>query len=160
MAEEGNGGQATTQKQPSLKIVSQYVKDLSFENPGAPQSLQARKTAPNINISIAVQARSLSPNETEVELKLEAKAEEGDDIVFAIELVYAGVFRMENIPQENLEPLTMIECPRLIFPFARQIMAEASRNGGFPPLLIDPIDFAGLYRQQHPQQPAPGAPAN
>jgi len=161
MAEENtNGGagaqpappagdaQPTAQAQPSLKIVTQYVKDLSFENPQAPQVLLNRGAQPKINISVGVQANPVSGNDVEVELKLDTRAQDGDTVVFAIELVYAGIFRLANIPKENVQALTLIECPRLIFPFARQVVAEASRNGGFPPLLIDPIDFVALYRQQ------------
>ena len=87
-------------------------------------------------------------NEVEVELKIDCQAKTGDATLFAIELAYAGIFRLTNIPQEAVQPILMIECPRLLFPFARQIIAEASRNGGFPPLLIDPIDFVSLYRQR------------
>lgn len=150
MAEEGNGGQASTgqQAQPSLNIVAQYVKDLSFENPGAPASLIKRTGSPSIDISVGVQANALSDEEVEVELKIEARAVDDKKVLFVVELVYAGVFRMKNVAEKNLQALTLIECPRLIFPFARQIVAEASRNGGFPPLLIDPIDFVALYRNQ------------
>lgn len=170
MADETTDGQAAAGNaqqaaQPSLNIVAQYVKDLSFENPGAPQSLRARSTAPNINIQVGVQANPLEGTEIEVELRIEARAVDGDATLFAIELVYGAVFRLANIPPENLQALTLIECPRLIFPFARQIVAEASRNGGFPPLLIDPIDFVQLYRQQvaarqapQPQTPPAGQP--
>ena len=158
MAENSNGGadaapapaagQGQAQAQPSLKIVSQYVKDLSFENPGAPQTLMSRSEQPNINISVGVGTKALTETDVEVELRLEAKATAGEKVMFAAELVYAGIFRLENIPKDNLQALTLIECPRLLFPFARQIVAEASRNGGFPPLMIDPIDFVALFRQQ------------
>ena len=107
-----------------------------------------------INISVNVQTRRGQENEVEVELRLEATAKDGETVLFAIELVYAGLFRLTNIPQENVMPVVMIECPRLLFPFARQIIADASRNGGFPPLLIDPIDFVQLYRQRLAQMQA------
>ncbi|MHA1553691.1 MAG: protein-export chaperone SecB, partial [Alphaproteobacteria bacterium] len=97
-----------------------------------------------------------SENDVEAELKIEASAVDGETIVFAIELVYAGIFRLTNIPKENIQALSLIECPRLIFPFARQIVAEATRNGGFPPLMIDPIDFVALFRQQVASQAGPG----
>ena len=90
----------------------------------------------------------MNGDECEVELRLDAKATSGDEVIFAIELVYAGLFRLTNIPADAVQPILRIECPRLLFPFARQILADASRNGGFPPLLIDPIDFVGLYRQR------------
>lgn len=134
--------------QPNLAVVTQYVKDFSFENPGAPEAQRNRTGAPNINIAIGVQTNAGPPNEYEVELRIEARAMDGQKVIFAIELVYAGIFRLTNIPAESLRPVAMIECPRLLFPFARQIIADASRNGGYPPVLIDPIDFANMYRQQ------------
>jgi preprotein translocase subunit SecB len=129
-------------------VLTQYVKDFSFENPGAPQSLRPRQTPPTINISIGVQSQPVGNNEIEVELRIDARAADGQAVLFAIELVYAGVFRFTNIPAEQVRPVALIECPRLLFPFARQIVADASRNGGFPPLLIDPVDFVQMYRQQ------------
>jgi preprotein translocase subunit SecB len=149
MADNNNGNAAPAPAQPqSISVLAQYVKDLSFENPGAPQSLRARTTAPNISIGVNVQAGQVNNGEAEVSLSLDVRASEGDAVVFAIELVYAGMFRLTNIPQESLGPLLMIECPRLLFPFARQIVSDASRNGGFPPLMIDPIDFVALFRQR------------
>jgi preprotein translocase subunit SecB len=156
MAENGNDGQTpqATAGQQSIGVITQYVKDLSFESPAAPQSIRNRTAAPAINISVNVQSRRGQENEVEVELRLEATAKDGETVLFAIELVYAGLFRLTNIPQENVMPVVMIECPRLLFPFARQIIADASRNGGFPPLLIDPIDFVQLYRQRLAQMQA------
>lgn len=156
MAENGNDGAApeAPAAQQSISVISQYVKDLSFESPGAPQSIRNRTTAPSINIGVNVQPRRGPNDEYEVELKLEATAKDGETVLFAIELAYAGLFKLNNIPQENLTPITLIECPRLLFPFARQIIADASRNGGFPPLLVDPIDFVQLYRQRLEQMAA------
>ena len=134
--------------QPSLNILAQYIKDLSFENPGAPRSLQARDNAPAINISVNVNANPLSENDFDVVLSLNAEAKDGDKALFAVELVYGGVFRITGFPQEHILPILFIECPRLLFPFARQIVADATRNGGFPPLLIDPIDFAQMFAQR------------
>jgi preprotein translocase subunit SecB len=151
---QGNGGAAPAgapqaQAQPqNLGVLAQYVKDLSFENPAAPQSLRGRTGNPNINITINVQPGTITNNEVEVALSLDVKATSGDELLFAIELVYAGLFRLTNIPPEAVQPIVRIECPRLLFPFARQIIADASRNGGFPPLLIDPIDFVALFRQR------------
>jgi preprotein translocase subunit SecB len=143
---------------PGFTVLAQYVKDLSFESPGAPLSLRGRQTPPAINIGVNVQARPLQPNEHEVELRLNAQAMDGTETVFAIELIYGGVFRLTNIPDEALRMVTMVECPRLLFPFARQIISDASRHGGFPPLMIDPIDFGAMFRQrlaaeQQQQQP-------
>ena len=146
----GSTGQ-TPQEQPSLRILGQYLKDLSFENPNTPQSL-SQETAPDIAVSVNVNARPLAANDFEVELHLEAKATANDKVAFAAELVYAGAFRLENFPQQMLHPAVLIECPRLLFPFARQILAEATRNGGFPPLMLDPIDFAAMYQRRMQQQ--------
>ncbi len=133
---------------PSLNVLAQYIKDLSFENPLAPNSLRPREKAPEINININVNANPLSETDFEVELTMEANAGDGDDAMFKVELIYCGVFRLENLPEEATAPAILIECPRILFPFARQIIADATRNGGFPPLLIDPIDFAALYQQR------------
>lgn len=139
--------------QPSMRILGQYLKDLSFENPNAPQSLAPQQTQPDINISVNVNAKNLAPTDYEVELHLDAKATIEGKVVFAAELIYAGAFKLENFPANLLHPAVLIECPRMLFPFARQILADATRNGGFPPLMLDPIDFAGMY-QKRLQQPA------
>ncbi|AYD03114.1 protein-export chaperone SecB [Neorhizobium sp. NCHU2750] len=138
----------TQSASPSINILAQYTKDLSFENPGAPRSLQARDKAPNINIGVNVNANPLSENDFDVVLSLNAEAKDGDKVVFATELVYGGVFRITGFPQEHMLPVLFIECPRLLFPFARQIVADVTRNGGFPPLMIDPIDFAQMFSQR------------
>jgi preprotein translocase subunit SecB len=138
--------------QPSLKILGQYMKDFSFENPNAPQSLAPQTQQPDINIAVNVNAKNLGPNDFEVELHLDAKATGDGKVVFAAELLYAGIFRLENFPQNVLHAAVLIECPRMLFPFARQIMAEATRNGGFPPLMLDPIDFATMYQRRMAQQ--------
>ncbi|CDZ30012.1 protein-export chaperone SecB [Neorhizobium galegae] len=149
MADDNN--QAET---PSLNILAQYTKDLSFENPGAPRSLQARDKAPAININVNVNANPLSEADFDVILTLNAEAKDGDKVVFAAELVYGGVFRITGFPQEHMLPLLFIECPRLLFPFARQIIADVTRNGGFPPLMIDPIDFAQMFTQRMAEEQA------
>lgn len=133
---------------PSLNALAQYIKDLSFENPNAPASLGPQAQGPNIAISVNVNAKALSETDYEVELVLEGKAGDAPNVLFSFELVYAGIFRLQNVPQDHSAPVVMIECPRLLFPFARQIVADAVRNGGFPPLFIDPIDFAALYRER------------
>jgi preprotein translocase subunit SecB len=141
----GNGNGQTRQ---SLNILAQYVKDLSFESPGAPNSLRGRDRSPGININVNVAANPLSEREFDVTLTLNAKASFDAEVLFNVELVYGGVFRLEGFPQEHMLPLLFIECPRLLFPFARQIIAEATRNGGFPPLMLDPIDFAQMFQQK------------
>lgn len=138
----------TPGQQPSLKILGQYLKDFSFENPNAPQSLAPQQEQPDINIAVNVNARNLGPNDFEVELHLDAKATGQGKVMFAADLLYAGIFRLENFPQNLLHAAVLIECPRMLFPFARQIMADATRNGGFPPLMLDPIDFATMYQRR------------
>lgn len=154
----GLAGAPTGDQMPQLTILAQYIKDLSFENPNAPRSLQQTAQQPAINIQINVNAKPLADNDVEVELKLEGRAEIQGSLLFSFDLLYAGVFRIVNVPQETMQAIVMIECPRLLFPFGREIIATAVRNGGFPPLLIDPIDFVSLYRQRmaqlQPQQPA------
>ena len=157
---EGNGSDAAD-TMPALNAMVQYTKDFSFENPNAPRSLGPQAQAPNIAIQVNVNVRQMAETDFEVELLLEGSAGEGADILFKFELTYAGLFRLINIPQNEMHPIVMIECPRLLFPFARQIVAEAVRSGGFPPLYIDPIDFASLYRrrlEEMASQQGQGAP--
>jgi len=142
-----NGGAPTEGAPPQLNVLVQYIKDFSFENPNSPHSLSPSDQAPEINIQINVQAQGLSETDAEVLLKIEGKAERKEGVMFNFELAYAGIFRVQNVPNENMHPVLMIECPRLLFPFAREIIATAVRDGGFPPLLLDPVDFVGLYRQ-------------
>jgi preprotein translocase subunit SecB len=162
----GNGGAAAgadQAKQPGIHVLGQYIKDLSFENPGAPNSLRPSDKAPSLDVNVNVNARPVSETDFEIELKLEAKAKRGNDTLFVAEINYAGLFQIRNVPQEHMHPLILIECPRLLFPFARQILADATRQGGFPPLMIDPVDFAALYRQRmaelNVQQQAAGQPS-
>ena len=139
---------------PQLNVLAQYTKDLSFENPNAPQSLAPQGQQPQINIQINVGANNLGESDYEVTLSIEGKAESAGKVMFSFELIYGGVFRLLNIPRENLSPMLLIECPRLLFPFAREIVATAVRDGGFPPLMLDPVDFVGLYRQNMERQAA------
>ena len=134
--------------QASLNVLAQYVKDLSFESPNAPNSLRSRDKAPTININVNVNANPLSEKEFDVHLTLNAKASSGNDVLFNVELIYGGVFRVDGFPPEHVLPILFIECPRLLFPFARQVIADATRNGGFPPLMLDPIDFAQMFQQK------------
>jgi preprotein translocase subunit SecB len=150
----GNGAPPEAAAPPQLNVLAQYTKDLSFENPNAPGSLSPQPQPPQINIQINVGANAVGENDFEVILTVEGKAENAGKLIFSFELVYGGVFRLLNIPQENLSPMLLIECPRLLFPFAREIIATAVRDGGFPPLMLDPVDFVGLYRQNMAQQAA------
>ena len=159
MAEQnGNGTGTPPATGPQLNSLAQYIKDLSFENPNAPNSLGPQEKGPNIAIQVNVNARQLSETDFEVSLALEGSAGEGAGTLFKFELDYAGVFRVSGVSSDQVHPVVMIECPRLLFPFARQIVADSVRNGGFPPLFIDPIDFASLYRQRMSEQAPP--PAN
>jgi preprotein translocase subunit SecB len=130
-----------------IQINAQYVKDLSFENPKAPASLRAQKQQPNVDVHIDVKATKLADDVYEVVLTTTANGTNDDGPLFLAELSYAGVFTLTGLPDEHLQPVLLIECPRLLFPFARNIIAEVTRDGGFPPLLIQPVDFAQLYRQ-------------
>ena len=154
----GNGTPPEGGPPPQLNVLAQYTKDLSFENPNAPASL-APQQQPAINIQINVSANNLAENEFEVTLSVEGKAENAGKVMFSFDLAYAGVFRIVNVPKENLHPLIMIECPRLLFPFAREIIATSVRDGGFPPLMLDPVDFVGLYRQNLERQAAAAKPS-
>jgi preprotein translocase subunit SecB len=148
-ATEANG--FDDQPLPQVTILVQYVKDLSFENPNAPMSLQA-SGQPKIEVNVAVNAKRAGDGVFEAELKITAKATtEAGDTAFVVELVYAGLFGLANVPDEALEPFLIIEAPRILFPFARRIIADATRDGGFPPLMLDPIDFASLYMAQQAQ---------
>lgn len=143
-----NGGN-TDAKAPGLGILGQYVKDLSFENPNAPQSLMIQpEQPPAVDVQINVNAKPMSDTDYEVELKVEVRAEDkkAKRILFNLELAYAGVFRLTNVPKESVQPLALIECPRLLFPFVRRIVADSISEGGFPPIMLQPVDFAALFR--------------
>src|SRR3977135_251870 len=166
MTTPGNGGppqgpsaqQGQAQPgQAQLGVLGQYIKDFSFENPNAPRSLQPTQTQPAINIQINVSVQRMAETDYEVTLTLEGKAENSGTVLFAFDLTFAGVFRIQNVPEEALHALILTECPRLFFPFPREIVATAVRNGGFPPLLLDPVDFVSLYQQRGAQGQIPQA---
>jgi preprotein translocase subunit SecB len=146
MTDAANG--TNPESLPQLNVLAQYIKDLSFENPNSPRSLTPQEQPPQISVQVNVNPRQVGEGEFEVELLLEGSAQVGDLVLFKVELNYAGLLRVRNVPEQELAPVIMIEGPRLLFPFARQIIAEAVRNGGFPPLLLDPVDFVELYRQR------------
>jgi len=135
-----------------ITVVAQYLKDLSFENPTAPAHV-LRQDAPQGRVEVDVRARNLGETNYEVVLIVRAEARRDNDVLFLVELEYAGIFSLFNVPQEAVEPVLLIECPRLLLPFARQIIANATQDGGFAPMLINPIDFVGLYRQQRLNRP-------
>ncbi len=158
MAEEmlGNGGiDAGAATAPQLFVNFQYIKDLSFENPRAPQSLTQPAAQPEVAINVNVQAGNLGPELFEVVLNINVTARAGDEPVFIVELAYGAMVTVKNASPAILPAMVLVEAPRIIFPFARAIIANATRDGGFPPLMINPIDFAELLRRQQPAAPAP-----
>lgn len=163
MAEEtaGNGADGTPTTSPpgvqQLILNAQYIKDLSFENPRAPQSLMQQTAQPEVEINVDVKARNLGPEVFEVVLTINATARAQGETVFLVELAYGSVVTVRNAPAETLPALVLIETPRIVFPFARAVIANATRDGGFPPLMINPIDFAELLRRQQADAPALGA---
>lgn len=130
-----------------ITVNAQYIKDFSFENPNAPQSLIPGEKAPDVDVNLNVEARKIQDSTYEVTLIVNATAKSGERTNFVVELSYAGILTLSNIPDEHIQPVLMIEGPRMLFPFARELVANATRNGGFPPLLINPIDFAAMYQQ-------------
>jgi preprotein translocase subunit SecB len=138
---------------PAVGIISQYVKDLSFENPNAPAVYQWQGQ-PNIEVGFDIGAAKLNDEIHEVTLKVNVRARSGEQTAFAIELLYAGLVGMRNIADEQVQPFLLAEAPRILFPFARQIVSQTVQDGGFPPLLLEPIDFGSLYMQRVAQQMA------
>lgn len=152
---QGNGADTA----PQIALISQYVKDLSFENPNAPAAYQWQDQ-PQIDVQFNIGAEKVADDVVEVSLKIEVKATAPEGTAFAVELLYAGLFGMRNVPDDQMQPFLLAEAPRLLFPFARRVLADAIRDGGFPPLLLDPIDFGALYLQQAQQLEATaGEPA-
>jgi len=147
-ANAGNGGAQTGAQ---LRVLTQYVKDLSFENPNAPQMLGPVDEQPSIGIRVDVGVKRMSDTDYEVALKIGAEATVKEKPMFLVEIEYAGLFRLTNIPEQDLEAVLVVECPRQIFPFARRALADVTRDGGYPPLMIDPIDFVSLYQQRREQ---------
>jgi preprotein translocase subunit SecB len=144
----GDGDENDPNAQPRMQVIGQYVKDLSFENPGAPAAVTQR---PAIELGVDLQARRMDQAHYEVELKLRVTAKAEEKPVFLLELVYGGLFRLENIPEDVIQQVLLIDAPHMLFPFARRIVADVVRDGGMPPLMIEPIDFAGLYRAKTQQ---------
>ena len=163
MAEEttGNGAGGAPMARPiepqQLILNAQYIKDLSFENPRAPQSLIQQTTQPDVEINVDVKANNLGPEVFEVVLTINATARAQGETVFLVELAYGSVVTIKNATAELLPALVLVETPRIVFPFARAVIANATRDGGFPPLMINPIDFAELLRRQQAGAQAAGS---
>ncbi|HEY0419158.1 MAG TPA: protein-export chaperone SecB [Acetobacteraceae bacterium] len=158
---------APTPQQGPLVVNIQYIKDLSFEVPGAPAIFTTLRAAPRVDINLDVQARRVTDGQNIFEVILAIRADatdpnaaangaanggEGANRVFLAELAYAGVFTLTGIPDETMEPVLLVECPRILFPFARNILSDITRDGGFPPVLVQPIDFLALWQQRRAQQ--------
>lgn len=158
MDQQDNGASQTDEamangadQAPAAGLISQYVKDLSFENPNAPAIYQ-NETAPEINVQFDIGANQVGEEVHEVVLKIEVRATSNGQTAFITELSYAGLFGLRNIPAEHVQPFLLGEGPRLLFPFARRVVSDAIRDGGFPPLVLEPIDFNALFLQQAQQQ--------
>jgi preprotein translocase subunit SecB len=159
MAEPNNGGAApSSDTRRQLVINAQYVKDLSFENPRAPQSLLQQTAQPDVQINVDVKAGTLAPDIYEVIMTLRADAKQGGEAMFVVELVYGAVVTLANTPPDDVPQALMVESPRQMFPFARSILAEVTRDGGFTPLLLNPIDFQEIYARRAASGAVQGAP--
>ena len=139
--------------QPGFRILAQFARDLSFENPHAPESLRADGAGlqPQIDIGVEMNARGRPDGLFEVDLKLSARALRGEQVAFHVELLYGGLFQITGVPETEMEAVLMIECPRYLFPFARRLISDVTAEGGFPPFQLDPIDFAGVYATRKAQ---------
>jgi len=152
---------------PGLVVNAQYLKDLSFENPRAPHVLANLQQPPGVQVNVDVQAERLGEEVFEVALRIRGEASKDDETIFMVEVVFAGVFTVTGAPADALRPILLIEAPRLLFPFARAIVSDATRDGGYPPLLVNPVDFVDLYRRRLASEqaqngdgdPAAGSPA-
>jgi preprotein translocase subunit SecB len=148
---------SANQRTSPLTLLAQYLKDLSFENPGAPGVLTSRGDFPRGQLNLDVKAKLVAPMQYEVSLLLGITATRETETIYIVELEYAGVFDVTGAPEEHVTPLVMIEGPRVLFPFAREILAKVTREGGYPPVLLNPIDFVAVFREQMRRQAAPDA---
>lgn len=147
-AEPTAAAPAAQPAQPPLVVNAQYLKDLSLEVPNSPEVFAKLRQTPAVSVDVDVRTRRLADSSYEVTLHIDSRGLIEDQTVFIVEVAYGGVFTLNNVPQEHIRPVLLVECPRLLFPFARNIIASMTREGGVPPLLINPIDFAELYRRQ------------
>jgi preprotein translocase subunit SecB len=136
---------------PQLRVLAQFTRDLSFENPRAPDSLRMVAGQPNVELGVEMSARGRPDGLFEVDLKLSVKASRDEEVSFQVELVYGGLFEISGLANEELEPALMTECPRYLFPFARRIIADLIVDGGFPPFLLEPLDFGAIYASRQAQ---------
>ncbi len=152
-ASNGEGKEPSLTQQAQVRVIAQYIKDLSFENPNVRKLLDSQGEPPNLRVEVNVNATKIADKAYESAIQLKADATNNLGTIYDLELSYAGMFQIDNMPEASLEPFLLINCPALLFPFARRLVADLTREGGFPPLLLDPIDFAGLFvkRQQEKQ---------
>ena len=151
MAENGNGAAPQAAPQVKMQVLAQYARDVSFENAVAQKGTQGGEVQPEIQVAVSLDARK-RPTDNQYEVitkyKVTSMNKATNETLFLMELDYAGVFHIENVPDDQLHPFLLIECPRILFPFARRIISDMTRDGGFPPLNIDTVDFVSLYRQE------------
>lgn len=164
MAETANGSNGATQQAPQqpvqVRILSQYVKDLSFENPIVRKLMATPGDSPNLKVEVNVNAERIEGDIFESAIEFKATATNNIGTIYVLETVYAGLFKIEAMPEQALEPFLLISGPTTIFPFLRRLVADVTREGGYPPLMLDPIDFASLFmRRQQEKQGAPVANA-
>jgi preprotein translocase subunit SecB len=148
-----NGADAT----PGFRILTQFIRDLSFENPRAPNSLRGQAGPPQIEMNVEMNARARTDDLFESDLKLTVSAKSDGEPVFHIELLYGGLFQLSNFPEDEIEVVLLVECPRFLFPYARRIIADMTGEGGFPPFVLDPIDFGAVYLARRAQAEAAAA---
>jgi preprotein translocase subunit SecB len=154
----GNPPPEQGQVQLPIRIVAQYVRDLSFEAPGVLKMLDGVSEEPKLGVEVNVNARNVRDRLFESALDMKARAENKDGTFYDVHVVYSGLFEIGPVPDEALEPILLIHAPSLLFPFARRLIADLTREGGFPPLLLDPMDFGAMYQQRRQEQPAAGGP--
>jgi preprotein translocase subunit SecB len=161
MADQQNG--ATEQQNPPVvaQVVGQFIRDLSFENPNVHKLLEGPGENPNLKLEVNVNAERMQPELFQSAIEFKAHATNKDGTIYIMECVYGGLFKLQNIPENALEPFLLINCPTILFPFLRRLVADITREGGFPPLLLDPIDFGGLYirRQQEAEKAKQSKPS-
>jgi preprotein translocase subunit SecB len=143
-----------------LNVLGQYIKDLSFESPAAPQVLQSPPPNPQLQVTVNVSAAGRAEEVFEVTLSLEVHAKSDTSVIYNVELLYGGLFRLRNIPQDMLQPVLFIDCPTILFPYVRRVLSDITRDGGYPPLMLDPIDFGRLYTQNLGRGQSQGGPTN
>lgn len=148
MAEETNGAAAGTAAQPRLQMLTQYIRDLSFENIAVQKGLTGADGKPDVKVQINLDVQQRPGDRYEVALRVNVDSKVGEAQIFILELDYAGLFVIQNVPQDQLHALLMIECPRLVFPYVRRVVGDVTRDGGYPPLNLEQIDFLALYRQE------------